>query len=168
MFVMPSATPTARPVIAVVSSSAKAEVARRAGAESVVNYRTEDVAQRVRALTDGRGVDRIIEVDASRYARDYGELLCFGGKAVIYGSNEPEVPLSFRPLIMGFATLYFFIVYRLPAQALRETTTAITMLLARGDLRHPEVVVHPLDEIVAAHERVERGADAKVLVRLPD
>ena len=58
------------------------------------------------------------------------------------------------------------VVYRLPAEVLRETTTGITMLLARGDLKHPEVVVHPLEEIVDAHERVERGADAKVLVRL--
>ena len=155
-------------VIAVVSSEAKAGIARSAGAEAAVNYRTEDVVQRVRALTGGRGVDCIIEVDAAGYARHYGELLCFGGKAVIYGSNAPEVPLSFRPLIMGFATLYFFIVYRLPAEVLRETTTGITMLLARGDLKHPEVVVHPLEEIVDAHERVERGADAKVLVRLPD
>jgi NADPH2:quinone reductase len=152
-------------VIAVVSSEAKAGIARSAGAEATVNYRTEDVAQRVRALTGGRGVDCIIEVDAAGYARHYGELLCFGGKAVIYGSNAPEVSLSFRPLIMGFATLYFFIVYRLPAEVLRETTTGITMLLARGDLKHPEVVVHPLDEIVDAHERVERGADAKLLVQ---
>ena len=155
-------------VIAVVSSDAKAATARAAGAHSVINYRTEDVVQRVCSLTDERGVDNIIEVDAARYARHYGELLRFGGKAVIYGSNEDVVPLSFRPLIMGFVSLYFFIVYRLPVETLRQTTTAIVTLLARGELKHPEIVTYSLDDIASAHERVEKGADAKVLVRLPD
>ena len=155
-------------VIAVVSSEDKADLARIAGAASVVNYRTEDVVKRVRAFTGGRGVDCVIEVDASAYAARYGELLTFGGKAVIYGSNAPELTLPFRPLIMGFATLYFFIVYRLPADILHRTTTAITGLLAREDLKHPQAAIYPLEQIVDAHERVERGADAKVLVRLPD
>jgi NADPH2:quinone reductase len=154
-------------VIAVVSTAEKGDIARTAGADSVVNYRTEDVVERVRALTGGRGVDCIIEVDAAGNAGKYGELLTFGGKAVIYGSNAADVSLPFRSMIMSFATLYFFIVYRLPAQMLRETTSAITRLLAREDLKHPETVIYPLEQIADAHERVEKGANAKVLVRLP-
>jgi NADPH:quinone reductase len=155
-------------VIAVVSNEAKADVARAAGAAAVIDYRREDVVERVRALTDGRGVDRIIEVDAARYGPRYGELLAFGGKAVCYGSNGADVLLPFRPLIMGFVSLYFFIVYRLPAETMRQTTQGITRLLARGDLVHPGAAVYELQDIVAAHERVEQGANAKILVRLPD
>ncbi len=154
-------------VIAVVSNEEKARIARAAGAGSVVNYRTEDVPERVRALTNGRGVDCIIEVDAAGNGRSYGTLLAFGGKAVIYGTNAPDVTLPFRPLIMNFVTLYFFIVYRLPPALLRQTTLGISHLLARGDLKHPETAVYPLTAIAEAHERVERGANAKVLVRLP-
>ena len=154
-------------VIAVVSREEKAEIARTAGASSVVNYRSEDVAQRVQALTGGRGADCLIEVDAASNGKHYGSLLAFGGKAAIYGSNEADVTLPFRPLIMNFATLYFFIVYRLPPALLRETTTGITHLLAREDLKHPEIAVYPLEQIVTAHERVEKGANAKVLVQLP-
>lgn len=155
-------------VIAVVSSEAKAELARAAGAESVIDYRTEDLVGRVKALTGGHGADCIIEVDAAGNAPRYGDLLAFGGKAVIYGSNAAEVSLPFRSMIMSFATLYFFIVYRLPAQTLRQTTEAITHLLARADLKHPEAAVYPLQRIAEAHERVEGGANAKVLVQLPD
>lgn len=154
-------------VIAVVSSEEKVAIARAAGAASVVNYRTEDLAERVRALTGGRGADCLIEVDAAGNGRHYGSLLAFGGKAAIYGSNAADVTLPFRPLIMNFATLYFFIVYRLPAPLLRQTTAGITHLLAREDLKHPEVAIYPLEQIVEAHERVEKGANAKVLVRLP-
>ncbi len=155
-------------VIAVVSSDAKAAVARSAGASSTINYRTEEVTERVRELTGGRGADCLIEVDAAGNGKHYGSVLSFGGKAVIYGSNQADVTLPFRPLIMNFATLYFFIVYRLPAPLLRQTTAAITHLLAREDLKHPQTAIYPLEQIAQAHEQVEQGLNAKVLVRLPD
>jgi NADPH2:quinone reductase len=154
-------------VIATVSSEAKAAVARAAGAEAVIDYRSEDVVARVRDLTGGQGVACVIEVDVAGNGARYGDLLSFGGKAVIYGSNAAEFSLPFRPLITGFASLYFFIVYRLPEPVMRQTTAGITYLLARGDLKHPEIAVYDLDDIATAHERVEKGANAKVLVRLP-
>lgn len=153
-------------VIGVVSSAEKAEIALGAGANAIVNYRSEDIAERVRDLTAGRGADCIIEVDAAGEAPRYGDLLAFGGKAVIYGSAMPQITLPFGPLILGFATLYFFIVYRLPSKLLEETIAGVTSLLERGLLQHPEVAVYALDDIAAAHQRVERGANAKVLIRL--
>ena len=50
-------------VIATVSSEAKAERARVGGADHVINYRTEDVAARVRDITGGDGVDHVVDVD---------------------------------------------------------------------------------------------------------
>lgn len=153
-------------VIASVSSEAKAALARERGADAVVNYRSEDLGARVKALTGGRGVDVIIDVDAAANAPQYGELLAFGGRVVIYGSGAATIGVPFRPLIVGFATLYFFIVYKLPDTLLRETTQGIGELLAAGALQHPPSRVFALDEIAAAHEAVERGAEGKVLVRL--
>lgn len=153
-------------VIALVSSPAKAAVASGAGAHACVNYRDEDVTARIKALTDGRGADFIIDLDAAGHAKKYGEWLAFGGKAVIYGTNAREVPVPFGPMIMGFVSMYFFIVYRLPPVLMRETLTGCTQLLADGVLRHPENAIYGLDQIVAAHERVEAGANAKVLIRL--
>ena len=153
-------------VIAIVSTDAKAQVAQAAGADDVVNYRSDDVAARVRKLTSGQGADFIIDVDAAANARHYGDMLAFGGKVVIYGSGQAQIPLPFRPLILGFGTLYFFIVYKLPPDALRRTIEAINGLLRRGVLKHPRTDVFALEHAVAAHERVEQGADAKVLIRL--
>lgn len=153
-------------VIASVSSDAKGAIARERGADEMVNYRGEDLAARVQALTGGRGVDVIIDVDAAANAPRYGELLAFGGRVVIYGSGAATIGVPFRPLIVGFATLYFFIVYKLPDDALHATTQGITELLAAGALQHPPSRVFALQEIAAAHEAVERGADGKVLVRL--
>src|SRR5207248_8333539 len=50
-------------VIATVSSPEKAERACAGGAGEVINYRLEDVAQRVLDITGGIGVDHIVEVD---------------------------------------------------------------------------------------------------------
>src|SRR6202049_4344273 len=49
--------------IATVSSLLKAEQARLAGADLVIDYKTEDVIAKTRAFTDGRGIDRVVDVD---------------------------------------------------------------------------------------------------------
>lgn len=153
-------------VIGVISNTDKAAIAKAAGAHAVVNYREEDVSARVRALTGGRGADFIIDLDAAGNAKRYAEQLVFGGKAVIYGSNAREITLPFGPLIGGFVSMYFFIVYKLPPQLMRETIGGVTQLLEQGVLKHPEAAVFSLDQIALAHERVETGANAKVLIRL--
>ena len=153
-------------VIAAVSTEAKAARALALGADAAVRYRDEDVVQRVRALTGGRGVDAIVEVDAAANASRWAGLLAFGGKVVVYGSGQPTIPVPFRPLIVDFATLYFFIVYRLAGDERQRTLEGIDALLRLGALQHPPVQVHALADVAAAHEAVERGADAKVLLRL--
>ncbi len=152
-------------VIAVVSNEEKAQLARSLGAADAILYKSEPLVERVQALTDG-GADFIIDVDAASHAPHYGSLLRMGGKAVIYGSNQPQVAMPFGPMILGFVNLYYFIVYKLPAPLLREVLAGVGQVLARPDFRHPPVAIHPLDDIVAAHEQVERGANAKVLVRI--
>ena len=62
-------------VVTTVSGDAKAAHARRAGADEIINYRTEDVAERVKALTGGRGVDVVIEMDLSGDANLYPSIL---------------------------------------------------------------------------------------------
>ena len=153
-------------VIAIVSNDTKATLARELGAADIINYRTESLADRVQALTGGQGADFIIDLDAAAHAPHYGSLLRFGGKAVIYGTNLPQITMPFGPMILGFISIYYFIVYKLPTPLLREVLAGVTAALARPDFRHPQVAIHPLDSIVAAHEQVERGANAKVLVRL--
>ena len=153
-------------VIALISSEAKAAIAREAGAHATVNYREEDVAARIKALTDGRGASCIIDLDAAGNGKHYAAWLEFGGKAVIYGSNAKDVSVPFGPMISNFVSMYFFIVYRLPVQQMRETIEGVTQLLKAGLLTHPEPAIYALDDIAAAHQRIEAGANAKVLIRL--
>ena len=152
--------------IGIVSSEEKAKLARSIGASDTINYKTESLTDRVQALTNGVGADAIIDVDAATHAPHYGSLLRFGGQAVVYGTNQPPVTMPFGPMILGFIRVYFFIVYKLPPHLMSEVLEGVNAVLSRPDFRHPSTAIYPLADIAAAHEQVERGANAKVLVQL--
>jgi NADPH2:quinone reductase len=144
-------------VVATVSSDAKAELARTAGADQTIDYKREDVAVRALALTGGSGFDRIIEVDAAANLASDLPMLAPGGEVVIYGSGAPEIALPFFPAIVKNTTLRCFIVYNL-AKADRERAIAtLTALLARGELQHNVAERLPLVDCARAHQLVESG-----------
>ena len=144
-------------VIATVSGPDKAELARSAGADLVVNYREEDLAARCREATDGLGVERIIEVDlAANITRDL-EILRADGDIVVYGSGAPEIPVPFLPSILGNVTLRFFIVYNLSASDRAHAQARLTELLVQDRLSHNVTVRLPLEEVIQAHELIEQG-----------
>ncbi|WP_375461727.1 NADPH:quinone reductase [uncultured Enterovirga sp.] len=145
-------------VIATVSSPAKAEHARAAGADVLIDYRREDVVGRVRDATDGRGVDRVVEVDAAANMHLVPQVVAREGLCVVYGSGAAEVSCPFGPMIMSGAAIRFFIVYELSPEARRETVDTLTGWLQGGLVRHAVAATFALDDIVAAHEAVESGA----------
>ena len=144
-------------VITTVSSAAKAEVALAAGADTVINYRSEAVAEQVRAATQGQGVDRIIEVDIAANATLNLELLRRGGECVVYGSGAANFSLPFFPLIAKNLGLRFFIVYNLAHDDRLRAQALLTRLLERGVVQHQIAARLPLAEVARAHALVEQG-----------
>jgi NADPH2:quinone reductase len=158
----------ARSVIATVSSAAKAELARAAGADLVIDYRAENVAERVRAATQGRGVDRVVEVDIAANATLDLDVIRAGGDCVVYGSGKGEFTLPFFPLIAKNVTMRFFIVYNLDDADRERAVSMLTGFLQRGMLQHLIAQRLPLAQIVQAHELVESGrAVGNVVISLP-
>ena len=147
----------ARQVIATVSSPQKAQLAQEAGADHVLNYRSEDVAGRVRALTGGQGVDRIIEVDLAANLQQDLEAVRPDGEWVVYGSSARDVPMPFGPLIFKNIGVRFFIVYHLSAADRARAEAHLTALLARGDLQHNIAERLPLERVAEGHALVEGG-----------
>lgn len=144
-------------VIATVSSKDKAARAREAGADVVIDYRAEDLVERVREETQGLGVDCIIEVDfAANVEKDFA-MIAPEGRIVVYGSASPEIRVPFVPAILKNVRLSFFIVYHLSGA---DRTTAIYRLhgwLQAGELQHAIALRLPLEQIAQAHEAVESG-----------
>jgi NADPH:quinone reductase len=144
-------------ILSTVSSPEKAEHARTAGADAVINYRTEPVAERVLELTNGRGVDRVVEVDIAGNARILPRIVARDGLCVAYGSNAPEVTFEFGPMILSGAAVRFFIVYELSASARRRGILDLTQWLEEERIRHTLGRDYPLERIAEAHEAVEHG-----------
>jgi NADPH:quinone reductase len=154
-------------VITTVSSPAKAEIARQAGADHVIDYRRENVGDRVMAITAKRGVDAVIEVDLAANARLLPSVLAPNGVVAIYGSGAPDASIPFQFLLQNSITLKFFLVYLMPPELRQRATADITRMLERSELVHNVAQAFDLGDIVAAHEAVESGkAMGNIVVRV--
>jgi NADPH:quinone reductase len=154
-------------VIATVSSAAKGEIARHAGADHAIDYKRESVGDRVKAITGNRGVQAAIEVDLAANAKLLPEILAPGAIVAIYGSSSPQVTIPFQFLLQNSIALKFFLVYEMPHDERERATRDINGMLSRGELIHNVAQTFALDDIAAAHEAVESGrAVGNVVVRV--
>ncbi len=153
-------------VLTTVSSPAKADLARQAGADHVIDYKRENVGERVMAITAKRGVDAVIEMDLAVNAKLLPGVLRPDGIVAIYGGSAPEPAIPFPFLLQNSITLRFFLVYLMPEQLRERATADITRMLEQGALIHNVAQTFNLDDIVAAHEAVESGkATGNIVVR---
>ena len=158
----------ARSLVATVSTDVKADIARAAGVPVVVNYKTENVAERVLQATQKRGVARISEVDFGGNLATTLQVMCEStviGAYASRGSQEPTLP--FYPLL--FANIVVrFVQCSLILGPLREAGIRdLTRWASEGRLQHPTPSILPMAEIVRAHELVEsRSVIGKVMLAL--
>ena len=155
-------------VIGTVGSEVKAAHAKAAGAVETILYKTEPVLERLKAFTDGQGVDAIIDMDfatASQWVTAGG--LKPHGQLIGYGSNVVgDIPLSFRPLLFNSIGLKFFLVYDLLPADRAWCVNRVNELLAAGKLQHTIGARFSLDQIVQAHEAVGAGQWGNVVIDL--
>ena len=75
-------------VLATVSSPEKAAVAREAGADHTIDYKRDNVGDKVMQITDKRGVDAMIELDLAANAKLIPAVLRPKGSVIIYGTRR--------------------------------------------------------------------------------
>jgi NADPH:quinone reductase len=155
-------------VIATVSSDQKAQIALAAGADSTINYRTEDPVQRLMDFTGGAGVDHIVEVDFAGNFTVNREVLRSNGVLAVYAAGaapQPPIPLQFKA---SNITVRFVLVYDMPEPAKHAAVQEITQLLEGGKLRHLAGPHFPLESVREAHLAVEGGAIGKVVLEVTE
>ena len=144
-------------VIATVSSAAKAEQARLAGADLVVNYKTEDVAERVLAF-DKHGVDRVVDVDFGGNWPVTQKLLARFSTVAIYasrGNTDPQI--NVRTITSRNITIYGLQLPMTPMPLQRKAQQGMNEWLAGGRRIHNVAAQFPLKQTVDAHLAVEAG-----------
>ena len=151
-------------VIVTSSSDAKLDTARQLGADVTLNHTTQKVSQEVRALTNRRGVDIVVENVGAATWDESLRSLCRGGRLVTCGATSgPQVGLDLRRLFwhhwsilgstMGNAAEYAEVVRR----------------LGRGELRPVVDRVFPIARAREAYERLQKGEQlGKVVVQTTD
>jgi NADPH2:quinone reductase len=153
-------------VLTTVSSPEKAKAAQEAGADYVIDYKREDVGERVMALTEKRGVDAVLEMDLAANARLIPAVLRPKGSVIIYGTGGDATLPAFFCLTQSIR-LQFFLVYELDAAERERAVSAISQALARGALiNRVAPPTFPLADAAAAHEAVERGTIGNVIVTM--
>lgn len=144
-------------VLTTVSSDAKAKLARQAGADHVIDYKRENVGERVMAITGKTGVDAVVEMDLAANARLYPALLRPRGHVVVYGTGSAEAAIPAQPMLVNAQTIRFVYVYELTAPERTAAVSAINGMLESNKLINNVALTLPLSDIAAAHEAVEQG-----------
>src|ERR1700710_285863 len=145
-------------VIATVSSSLKAEQARLAGADLVVNYKTEDVVAKVMAFTEQRGVDRGVDVDFGGNIATTLKLMAMNSTIAVYATNGNRTPVvPMRELMERCIALRSLVLFALPPALLAAAQADISKWLAAGPRIHNIAAQFALSETAQAHIAVEKG-----------
>ncbi|MFQ5512926.1 MAG: NADPH:quinone oxidoreductase family protein [Myxococcota bacterium] len=156
-------------VIAAASSPAKLRVCREHGADETIDYQTEDLRERIRTLTYGRGADVVLDPVGGAWTEAALRGLGFGGRLVVVGFASGEIPRvpTNRLLLRGTALLGLEIgsfLARRPREA-GENERELLARLGDGRLRPHVSARYPLEETAAALRHVaERRAIGRVLI----
>ncbi|MFI2634303.1 zinc-binding alcohol dehydrogenase family protein [Streptomyces collinus] len=157
-------------VIATASTQAKLDFVRDLGADVTVNYTDDDWDDQVRAATDGRGVDVVLETVGGDILTKSIALTAQFGRLVFYGSASGDIQpihplmLSRMKTVAGFAL--YAMLYNKP-EAIAAGQRDLLDMIATGKVRP---VVHErlgLDEAVKAHELMEARAQLGKVVLVP-
>ena len=147
-------------VFATAGSDEKCRACERLGAERGINYRTEDFVNVIKQVTDGRGVDLILDIVGGDYiARDLVALAVEGRLVVIGFMGGDTATLDFRRILGRRLTITGSTLRpRTPAEkgeiaaALRRE---VWPLLERGTVKPVVYRTFPLEQAAAAHALME-------------
>lgn len=144
-------------VITTVSSAKKAEIAKAAGADLVIDYKTENVVERIRQFAP-QGVDRIVEVDFGGNIETTEKILAKHSTVAIYASRgNPNPKINVRFYTSNNITLYGMQLPLTPMPLQRKAQAGMAEWLAGGRRIHMVAAQFPLKETVEAHLAVEAG-----------
>ncbi|MEO5707812.1 MAG: NAD(P)H-quinone oxidoreductase [Alteraurantiacibacter sp.] len=148
--------------LATCGSDAKCAAARDLGAEAAINYRTTDFGEAVRALTDGRGADVILDMVAGDYTQANLDCLAPDGRLVTIAVQGGVIAqINVAKLMVRRQTLTGSTLRprsaSFKAALADEIAREVWPLVADGALRPKVDSVLPLAQAAEAHRRMEAG-----------
>jgi NADPH2:quinone reductase len=146
-------------VIGTVGSEEKAAIARDLGCHHTINYRTENIVERVREITGGEGVPVVYDSVGKVTFEASLAVLAPLGTLVSFGQSSGKVPpLDITQLSRSgslFLTRPTLFDYTRTREQLLESAHALFDRLLRNDIRLQIAQEFPLDKAALAHEALE-------------
>ncbi len=151
-------------VFVTAGSAEKCAACVQLGAEAAINYRNEDFVARVQALTEGRGVDVVLDMVAGSYLSRNTQVLARDGRLVVIavqgGTRDPDLDIRLvmmKRLVITGSTMR-------PRTAVEKTAlrdelrAQVWPLLDEGRCAPLIHGVFPLDQVGDAHRLMESSA----------
>jgi NADPH2:quinone reductase len=141
-------------VIATAGAADKCRQALDLGADAAINHYDEDIAVRVRELTNGRGVEVVCDSVGTPVWRACTDSLAPEGRFVTCGVTAGHLSSIHLGRLFTMGHAYMGIGRPSPHQ-IRRTLTGLTHMLEQGTIRSIVHATFPLSAIAQAHELME-------------
>jgi len=157
-------------VIAGVGSDDKAALVRAYGASDVINYRSEDLRERIKSITNGDGVDICFDNVGGTVFEQMARLMKWGGRLMPIGFTSgqiPSMPMNL-PLLKNYSIVGVFAAVwaeKFPEQAVRMHDT-LARLLEEGKIRPHVDRILPLEQFKdAMHAVANRTVQGRIVLK---
>jgi NADPH2:quinone reductase len=161
-------------VIGLTSTDEKADFARTQGYDHIINYKVEDVVQRVKEITGGKGADIILNSAAGdTFGRDFemlaplGQIIWFGMAAGLPEGNLTELLGMGFIRSAGVRTFMLPSIFDLDPTLMARSSEILFNYLADGKIKPHIFERIPLSEAARAHELLESGTVQGKLILKP-
>ena len=156
-------------VIATAGSPEKCEVCRQLGAVRAVDYKTEDFAEVVKAETQGRGVDVILDIVGAEYVERNIRSLADDGRLVnIAHQSGSKVTIDMLRIMLKRLTITGSTLRirsaEVKAGIARAVEEKVLPLIADGRVKVIIDATFPLREAAAAHARIDAAHIGKIVL----
>lgn len=152
-------------VLATARGEAGLSAAKYAGADQVFDYTAPDLADQILEATNGKLIERIVEVEFGQNVDTNTRIIAERGTIAAFGSAKEMTPvLPFYPLMFKAVTIDLVLVYLLSAGERSEAITQLTDLLDRKVLDFQISSVLGLEDCARAHDLIAAGDRAGSIV----
>ena len=156
-------------VIAAASSGDKLALCRERGADETINYTAEDLKERAKQLTDGRGVDVVYDPVGGAFSEPALRSVAWGGRFLVVGfaaGDIPKIPLNLT-LLKGASIVGVFWgeFTRRERETNAQNVRELLAWLASGKVKPHVSARYPLERgVEALREVLDRRATGKIVI----
>lgn len=147
----------------------KLQLASRLGADVVINSRTEDVAARIREVTDGKGVTKIFEAVGNQATYDLAfDLIARRGVIIPFGLMEGTLNIPFRTLYGKEVQIRWCKGDGLDEQESTENKKIALHMIEQGMIQTDALIttVLPFENLSEAFEKIAAGTEIRVILQM--